>query len=189
MSHRFEHKLEHTLESKPADNADGGAVTTVRRIELITGTGRRRQWSADDKARIVVESLKPGANVSEVARRHGLSPQQLFGWRRQARELLNESGMRRSAPRRQVLPRLIRRDVHARAAAGRSRAGVRLAQSLPSRRCVVATHRRPRLSPAPADTVMPGVIEIAIGDAIVRVRGQVETGLLIAVLRAVRRAS
>jgi hypothetical protein len=36
---------------------------------------------------------------------------------------------------------------------------------------------------------MPGVIEIEIGDAIVRVRGQVETGLLIAVLRAVRRAS
>lgn len=74
MRDRFEHRLE----NKPADNADGG-VTTVRRIELITGTGRRRRWSADDKARIVVESLKPGANVSEVARRHGLSPQQLFG--------------------------------------------------------------------------------------------------------------
>jgi hypothetical protein len=43
-------RFEHTLECKPADNADG-AVTTVRRIELITGTGRRR-----DKARIVVES-------------------------------------------------------------------------------------------------------------------------------------
>ena len=86
MSNGFEHKLKHRLESKPSDDADGGAVTTVRRIELITGTGRRRQWSADDKARIVVESLKPGANVSEVARRHGLSPQQLFGWRRQARE-------------------------------------------------------------------------------------------------------
>jgi len=51
----------------------------MRRIELITGTGRRRRWSADEKARIVVESLKPGASVSEVARRHGLSPQQLFG--------------------------------------------------------------------------------------------------------------
>jgi hypothetical protein len=68
MSHRFEHKFEHTLERKPADNADG-AVTTVRRLELITGTGRRRQWSADDKALIVVESLKPGANVSEGYRK------------------------------------------------------------------------------------------------------------------------
>jgi hypothetical protein len=36
---------------------------------------------------------------------------------------------------------------------------------------------------------MRGLIEIAISDAIVRVHGQTETGLLIAVLRAVRRAS
>jgi Transposase len=60
-------------------------VVGVRRIEVITGTGRRRRWSSDDKARILLESLKPGANVSEVARRHGLSPQQLFGWQREAR--------------------------------------------------------------------------------------------------------
>ena len=37
------------------------------------------------KPGIVEETLAPGAVVSEVARRHGLSPQQLFGWRRQAR--------------------------------------------------------------------------------------------------------
>jgi transposase len=29
---------------------------------------------------------KPGTVVSEVARRHGLAPQQLFTWRRQARQ-------------------------------------------------------------------------------------------------------
>src|SRR5260370_2860949 len=84
MSDRFDHTLEHRLESKPDDGGDD-AVTSVRRIELITGTGRRRRWSDDDKVRIVVESLRPGANVSEVARRHGLSPQQLFGWRPEAR--------------------------------------------------------------------------------------------------------
>jgi len=54
----------------------------VRRFEVFTGTGRRRDWSDDDKARIVGESYEPGATVSEVARRHALSPQQLFGWRR-----------------------------------------------------------------------------------------------------------
>jgi transposase len=58
----------------------------VRRIEVITGAGRRRRWTVDDKARIVEETLKPGASVSEVARRHGLTPQQLFGWRREARK-------------------------------------------------------------------------------------------------------
>jgi transposase len=69
--------LDHTL--KPE-------ATAVRRLEVITGTGRRRRFSADDKARIVEETLVAGAVVSEVARRYGLSPQQLFGWRRQARQ-------------------------------------------------------------------------------------------------------
>ncbi|MFZ5739528.1 MAG: IS66-like element accessory protein TnpA [Pseudomonadota bacterium] len=58
----------------------------MRRVEVITETGRRRQFSADDKARFVEETLAPGAVVSEVARRHGLSPQQLFTWRRQMRQ-------------------------------------------------------------------------------------------------------
>ena len=67
--------LDHTL--KPE---------AVRRIEVITGTGRRRRFSEADKAGVVEETFAPGAVVSEVARRHGLSPQQLFGWRRQARQ-------------------------------------------------------------------------------------------------------
>jgi transposase len=53
---------------------------------VITGTGRRRNWPAEVKARIVAESLAPGAQVSDIARRHGIRPQQLFGWRREARE-------------------------------------------------------------------------------------------------------
>jgi transposase len=61
-------------------------ATTARRLEVITGTGRRRLFSADDKARMIEETLVPGAVISEVARRHGLSPQQLFTWRRQARQ-------------------------------------------------------------------------------------------------------
>lgn len=57
----------------------------MRRVEIINGLGGRRRWSVDDKARIVEETLVSGAVVSEIARRHGLSPQQLFGWRRAAR--------------------------------------------------------------------------------------------------------
>ncbi len=68
--------LDLTLEPEP--------VRSVRRLEVITGSGRRR-WSAADKARIVDETLAVGAVVSEVARRHGLTPQQVFTWRRQAR--------------------------------------------------------------------------------------------------------
>ena len=57
----------------------------VRRFEVFTGSGRRREWSEEDKARIVAESYEPGASVSGVARHHALSPQQLFTWRRSAR--------------------------------------------------------------------------------------------------------
>ena len=67
---------DHTLDPKAAE---------LRRFEVITGTGRRRHWSAEVKARIVAESFSPGVQVSEVARRHGIRPQQLFGWRREAR--------------------------------------------------------------------------------------------------------
>jgi transposase len=58
----------------------------VRRLEVFTGAGRRRKWRHEDKARIVAEIVASGDSVCAVARRHGLSPQQLFGWRRQLRE-------------------------------------------------------------------------------------------------------
>jgi transposase len=56
-----------------------------RRVEIIRGGGGRRRWSQDEKAHAIEASLIPGAVVSEVARRYGLTPQQLFGWRREAR--------------------------------------------------------------------------------------------------------
>jgi transposase len=55
-----------------------------RRVEVLMGPGRRRRWSAAEKARIVEESLVPGARVSEVARRWQVCSQQVFGWRRAA---------------------------------------------------------------------------------------------------------
>ena len=61
-----------------------GGGDTLRRIEVITGTGRRRRWDAETKSRLVAESFEPGCSVSELARRHDLSPSLLFLWRRQA---------------------------------------------------------------------------------------------------------
>jgi len=57
----------------------------VRRMEVFTGAGRRRSWSAAEKAAIITESYGAGETVCGVARRHGLTPQQLFAWRRLAR--------------------------------------------------------------------------------------------------------
>ena len=62
----------------------------AQRLEIFTGTGRRRAWTDAQKAVIVAESFEDGASVSQVARRHGLSAQQLFTWRRQARREADE---------------------------------------------------------------------------------------------------
>jgi transposase len=62
----------------------------VRRIEVFTGAGRRRTWSTAEKAAIVAESYGGGETVCAVARRHGLTPQQLFTWRRLARSAASQ---------------------------------------------------------------------------------------------------
>jgi len=67
-------------------DTERSAITEpVRRLEVFTGAGRRRTWRDEDKARIIAEIATSGDSVCAVARRHGLSPQQLFGWRRQLR--------------------------------------------------------------------------------------------------------
>ena len=50
---------------------------------MITGVGRRRRWTDEEKAWIVAESLDPATTVSAVARRYGLHASQLFVWRQQ----------------------------------------------------------------------------------------------------------
>lgn len=59
---------------------------SFQRIEVITGTGRRRQWPDDVKAAIVAETLQEGAVITEIARRHRVSASQIFTWRKKARE-------------------------------------------------------------------------------------------------------
>jgi transposase len=51
------------------------------RVEIFQGRARRR-WSEEDKRRLVAEAFMPGETVHGVARRRGVSPSQLFGWRK-----------------------------------------------------------------------------------------------------------
>ncbi|MEF2554663.1 transposase, partial [Aurantimonas sp. A2-1-M11] len=53
----------------------------VGRMEVVSGRTGRRSWPDDVKGRIVGESFRPGAVVNDVARRHGVAPQQLTQWR------------------------------------------------------------------------------------------------------------
>src|SRR3954447_945199 len=76
------------METGPAPMRNHSTTTGTkadgfRRLEVITGVGRRRRWSDEDKARIVAESLDPATPSSAVARRYGLHASQLFTWRQQ----------------------------------------------------------------------------------------------------------
>ena len=53
-----------------------------QRIEVITSVQRRRRWSAGEKKSMIEETYEPGFSVSSVARKYGISPSQLFEWKR-----------------------------------------------------------------------------------------------------------
>ena len=53
-----------------------------QRIEVITGTARRRRWTTNEKLRIVAASFESGETISAVARRHGVAANLLYRWRR-----------------------------------------------------------------------------------------------------------
>ena len=126
-----------------------------RRVEVLTGPGRRRRWSAKDKARIVAEAMAPGAVVSEVARRWQLSSQQVFGWRRKARAGL-----------------LTRPDDGA-------VAGPPVPDFVP----IFAEPAVSSAAPVPAPEVAPGpVIEVEMAGAVVRVRPGMDAALLMILL-------
>ena len=66
-----------------ADGGDG----FVGRCEVVEPPRRgKRRWSTEMKARIVAESLQPGARVVDVAARYDILPHHLSDWRRHARQ-------------------------------------------------------------------------------------------------------
>jgi transposase len=154
---RFEHKHVDT----PEPTAEG-KPDTLQRVEIITGAGRRRRFTRDAKARIVLESRAPGAVVSEVARRHGLTPQQLFGWRRELRAAVTRSDMPSTA-------------------AGTFTPVSVVEGSLVAAQDQAATRAHP--------VVGSRLIEITIGEVVIRLRDGVAPGMIVAVLRAVRATS
>jgi transposase len=66
-------------------NSDVIKPLRPRRIEVINGVERRRSWPDEVKFAIMAEALEPGAIISHVARRHDMSPSQLFGWLKKLR--------------------------------------------------------------------------------------------------------
>ena len=159
--HRFDHKVDRKVKTE---------ASRVQRVEVITGVERRRDWTDDEKLAIIAESCQEGVVISDVARHHGLRPQQLFTWRNEFR--------RREMARLQCggMP-----------AGGRS-------IGAPAFAPVMITHDRlagvPVEAPAAAPVSSAGaaLIEIVLGGATVRLHGGVDAKTLAVVLRAVRAA-
>lgn len=133
------------------------AAEPVRRIEVFTGAGRRRVWTAEEKTRIVAESYGEGESVCGVARRHSLTPQQLFTWRREARR---GRATRKAAPAASFVPAVV---VAPPAQRERSRP-------------------KPTRRPAPASAS----IELAIDGVTVRIGRGAEARTVAAVIRALK---
>ncbi len=128
-----------------------------RRVEVITGPERRRDWPDAEKIAIVAQALAPGVNVSEIARRHEINPQQLFGWRKRWRA---EAEALIEAQRPCVAPMF-------------------------APIVVEETQSAPAAMPAGAIAAAP-TIEISMGAVTVRVRGTVDAKTLAVVLKTLR---
>ncbi|MGY3234470.1 MULTISPECIES: IS66-like element accessory protein TnpA [unclassified Bradyrhizobium] len=74
------------LDSIKDVHLDGPSVGSVSRLEVLEGPSGRRVRSEAERVRIVAESLLPGAQVSEVARKHGATRWQIYDWRRRFRQ-------------------------------------------------------------------------------------------------------
>ncbi|WP_271608483.1 transposase [Bradyrhizobium sp. CCBAU 21359] len=73
------------LDSKKDVYLDGSSAGSVSRLEILEGPSGRRVRSEAERARIAAESLSPGVQVSEVARKHGVTRWQVYDWRRRLR--------------------------------------------------------------------------------------------------------
>lgn len=144
------------------DSNDDTKVRRPHRIEVFTGPERRRDWPDERKVEIVAETLAPSVNISEIARRHEINPQQLFGWRKRFRA--QAEALLASADRPGALP------VFAPVV-------------------IEATAPPPQTCPMPAaksDEVGGSAIEVVVGGATLRIRGAADANTLALVLKALK---
>jgi transposase len=156
-------RFNHTVDRKVKTEA-----TRCQRVEGNTSVEHCREWTDEKKLAIITESCQDGGAISDVARRHGLRPQQLFIWRSEFRK-------RNAGKLPCDLP----------SAADR---GVETPAFVP----VVLSNDRPLEAPpveapqkATTDTAS-ALIEIVLDGATIRLHGAIEDKALASVLRAVR---
>ena len=133
---------------------------------------KRRYRSAEERRRIVEETLVPGTSVAIVARAHGVNANQVFGWRK-----LYKAGLLQSTN-----------------AASVSEAGTSCLRLLPVTVCADTECGQGQSAtaigkPGEADRepmAAPGVIELTLAKAQIRITGKVAASVLRVVLEGLR---
>jgi transposase len=129
--------------------------------EVLSGPERRRRWSAEEKAKLVAEMTLPGASVTEMSRRYGISRSLLHAWRREANQGTTSKG---ATP---ALPELV---------------PIMITDGAEPPKPPLAVPARSSVGAKPT-----GTIEIVLpGGVHVTVRGRIEERMLRAVLGALR---
>lgn len=143
----------------------GASPEPIRRFEVLTGVGRRRSFSVDEKLTLVAQ-MEGCANISELARRHDLRPSQLFTWRRELRYAAAAAqGARQSRPDPMFVPAVIEPEP----------------VPEPARAAKPRRARRARAAAAPA-------VELEIDGVAVRIARGADAGVIAAVIDALKTA-
>ena len=128
---------------------------------------KRRYRSAEERRRIVEETLVPGTSVAIVARAHGVNANQVFGWRK-----LYQAGLLGS-PNATSITKTSTRDV-------RLLPVTVAAEVEPGPQQTIVNQR------GDGDREPTGVIELTLAKAQMRITGKVEAGVLRVLLECLR---
>ena len=135
--------------------------------DQMRGSSRpRRQHEREFKEDLIAQSLAPGASVAAIAMKGGVNANLLFKWRRQH----VHKSVQVAPQAATLLPVCVIPDE---------------APTLPARPAAPVVAATSAGSPA----VRPGVIEIEIAGAQLRLRGPVDEAMLGSVLRALRQTA
>ena len=138
-----------------------GSSGRVSRLEVIEGASGRRQRTREERARIAAESLSPGVRVSDIARKYDATRWQIYTWRKRLRK--GELVLSESAASLPFFAQLVAEE-------GGSQIG------------------QPQ-GPPIEEAGESGMTEIVLGDAMIRVGGNVDEAQLTRIIRAVRAAA
>jgi transposase len=145
----------------------------IDRVEIISGMQRRRRYTAEEKVRLVEQTMQPGMTVSAVARLHGVAQSLLFQWRRR----MTEGGQEAVRADEEVVPLSRVRELEGRVRELERLLGRKTMETEILRAALIGVPRMRRYRPRYAPSPMPGP-PMGIAAAALLNRARRKTGTL-----------